>query len=152
ESELSFEAPRLPFIPCHDRWLERADAIARSGASGAWCFPAFKPMYGSSVAEVAKYAGWEVIKPETDLASADPEQTLQQLAARIPGQQGGPKLREAWKNVSDAIPFSPELPSYYTGPYYLGPGQPLCADPVAKLPDVFLGRYLFMAEMTDAEG
>jgi hypothetical protein len=144
ESELSFEAPRLPFVPCHDRWLERADAIARSGASGAWCFPAFKPMYGSSVGEVAKYAGWDPVKPA--------EETLQELAARIAGRRAGRKLRDAWKNVSDAIPFSPELPSYYTGPYYLGPGQPMCADPAAKLPDVFLGRYLFRAEMTDAEG
>jgi len=144
ESELAFEAPRLPFIPCHDRWLERADAIARSGASGAWCFPAFKPMYGSSVAEVAKYAGWEPARPA--------EEILEELAARIAGRRAGGKLREAWKNVSDAIPFSPELPSYYTGPYYLGPGQPMCADPSAKLPAVFLGRYLFMAEMTDAEG
>jgi hypothetical protein len=144
EAELAFEAPRLPFIPCHDRWLERADAIARSGASGAWCFPAFKPMYGSSVGEVAKYAGWEPVEPA--------EKTLQQLAARIAGRSAAARLREAWKNVSEAIPFSPELPSYYTGPYYLGPGQPMCADPAAKLPAVFLGRYLFMAEMTDDEG
>jgi hypothetical protein len=144
EAELAFEAPRLPFVPCHDRWLARADAIARSGASGAWCFPAFKPMYGSSVAEVAKYAGWEPGKPA--------EETLQELAARIAGRPGGGKLREAWREVSEAIPFSPELPSYYLGPYYLGPGQPMCADPTARLPTVFLGRYLFMAEMTDADG
>ena len=106
ESELSFEAPRLPFIPCHDRWLERADAIARSGASGAWCFPAFKPMYGSSVGEVAKYAGWEPMQTN--------EEILQQLSARIAGRSAGGKLRKAWKHVSEAIPFSPELPSYYT--------------------------------------
>src|SRR5262249_44097043 len=48
--------------------------------------------------------------------------------------------------------FSPELPSYYTGPYYLGPGQPMCADPTAPLPAVFMGRYLFHGEITDAEG
>ena len=144
EAELAFEAPRLPFIPCPDRWLARADAIDASGASGAWMFPAFKPMYASSVAEVAKFAMWEPAKPQ--------EEVLQELAARIAGRAAGGKLREAWKRVSDAIPFSPELPSYYTGPYYLGPGQPMCADPAARLPEIFLGRYLFMAEMTDAEG
>jgi hypothetical protein len=101
-------------------------------------------MYGSSVAEVAKYAGWEPARPAGEI--------LEELAARIAGRTAGGKLREAWKNVSEAIPFSPELPGYYTGPYYLGPGQPMCADPAAKLPPVFLGRYLFMAEMTDAEG
>ncbi len=144
ESELAFEAPRLPFIPCHDRWLARANAIARSGASGAWMFPAFKPMYGSSVAEVEKFGMWE--------PAPDSEEILQKLAARIAGNAGGPKLREAWKHVSEAIPFSPELPSYYTGPYYLGPGQPMCADPSAPLPPVFMGRYLFHGEVTDAEG
>ena len=144
EAELGFEAPRLPFIPCPDRWLARADAIAASGTSGAWMFPAFKPMYASSVAEVAKFALWEPAKP--------PEELLQALAARIAGAAAGGKLRQAWKHVSDAIPCSPELPSYYTGPYYLGPGQPMCADPAAPLPEVFLGRYLFRAEETDAEG
>ncbi len=144
ESELAFEAPRLPFIPCLDRWAERAEAIAASGASGAWMFPAFKPMYGSSVAEVAKFSQWEPARPR--------EEVLQDLAARISGRQAGPMLRQAWKHVSEAIPFSPELPSYFTGPYYLGPGQPMCADPSAAVPPVFLGRYLFRAEATDAEG
>ncbi len=144
EAELGFEAPRLPFIPCPDRWLARADAVAGSGASGAWMFPAFKPMYASTVAEVAKFAMWEPAKP--------PGEILQALAARIAGAAAGPKLREAWRNVSDAIPCSPELPSYYTGPYYLGPGHPMCADPTAPLPEVFLGRYLFRAEVTDADG
>lgn len=144
EPELGFEAPRLPFIPCLDRWLARADAIAASGATGAWMFPAFKPMYASSTAEVPKFALWE---PGLPL-----EEILQQLATRIAGPAAGAHLREAWKQVSEAIPFSPEQPPYYTGPHYLGPGQPMCADPSAKVPDVFLGRYLFLGEMTDAEG
>lgn len=144
ESELAFEAPGLPFIPCHDRWLARANSIAQSGASGAWMFPAFKPMYGSSVAEVAKFGMWD--------PAPDTEEILNKLASRIAGDAAGPKLREAWKYVSEAIPFSPELPSYYTGPYYLGPGQPMCANPTAPLPGVFFGRYLFQGEITDAEG
>ena len=143
EPEWTFEAPRLPFIPCLDRWLARADGMAGSGATGAWMMP-IKPSYGSSVAEVFKFAWWEPVPPA--------DQVLEQLAERIAGRQGGKHLRQAWKDVSDAIPFSPELPSYYTGPYYLGPGQPMCADPKAKLPEVFNGRYLFLGEMTDAEG
>lgn len=144
EAELAFEAPRLPFIPCHDRWLARADGIAGSGAAGAWLFPAFKPCYGSSVAEVFKFAWFDPMP--------DAEKTLSQLAARIAGPAGGAYLRKAWKEVSEAIPLSPELPSYYTGPYYLGPAQPMCAEKDAKLPEVFYGRYLFHAEITDAEG
>ena len=67
-------------------------------------------------------------------------------------EKAGRHVRNAWRYVSDAIAFSPELPSYYTGPYYLGPAQPMCCNPEAKVPEVFYGRYLFHAEIADAEG
>lgn len=144
ESELAFEAPRLPSIPCIDRWLDRAEALASSGANGAWVFPAFRPMYGSTSAEVYKLLWWDPVP--------DREALIQQLAARIAGAKAGPRLRQAWKRVSEAIAWSPELPAYYTGPYYLGPAHPMCADPSAAVPQVFQGRYLFRAEISDDEG
>jgi len=144
EPELGFEAPRLPQIPCMDRWADRAEALASCGASGAWVFPAFKPNYGTSAAELNRFFWWDPVQSK--------EEILGHLAQRLAGKAAGPHLRKAWALVSEAIPFSPELPSYYTGPYYLGPGQPMCANPKATLPEVFYGRYLFMAEMTDSEG
>jgi hypothetical protein len=144
EPELGFEAPRLPHIPCMDRWVDRAEALASCGATGAWVFPAFRPNYGTSAAEVSKYVWWTPV-PER-------EHMLEQFAARLVGAQAGPHLRRAWKHVSDAIPLSPVLPPYYTGPQYLGPAHPMIADPDAELPQVFFGYYLFMAEITDAEG
>jgi hypothetical protein len=144
EPELAFEAPRLAHIPCMDRWVDRAEALASCGASGAWIFPAFRPCYGSSSAESGKLVWWD--------PSPDKEKSINRLASRIAGPEGGPHLREAWRHVSNAIPLVPEIPPYYTGPYYLGPGQPMCADPAAKLPEMFDGYYFFMAEITDAEG
>lgn len=144
EPELSFEAPRLPHVPCLDRWFGRATAIAASGASGMFNFPAFRSNYGTSAAEIYKYACWNPPPKAEDI--------LQQLAARIAGPEGGPHLRNAWKFASDAIAFSPELPPYYTGPYYLGPAHPMCANPAASLPAVFKGRYLFQGDGNDAEG
>jgi len=144
EPELGFEAPRLPHIPCMDRWVARAEALASCGADGAWVFPAFRPCYGTSAAEINKFVWWEPVP--------DKEKLLQEFAARLAGERAGPHVRRAWKHVSDAIEFSPELPSYYTGPYYLGPAHPMCADPEAKLPEVFYGRYLFHAEIADTEG
>jgi hypothetical protein len=44
------------------------------------------------------------------------------------------------------------LPPYYTGPHYLGPMHPMCADRSRPLPEVFLGQYLFRAEHMDSEG
>ncbi|MFH1738239.1 MAG: hypothetical protein ABIH23_04480 [bacterium] len=144
EPELSFEAPRLPQIPCLDRWLDRAEALASCGADGAWVFPAFRPCYGSTAAEINKFVWWDPVPKH--------EEILRDLAERVAGEKAASCVRSAWKFVSEAIAFSPELPPYYTGPYYLGPAQPMCADPEAKLPQVFYGRYLFRAEITDSEG
>ncbi len=155
EPELGFEAPRLPHIPCMDRWVDRAEALASCGADGAWVFPAFRACYGSSAAEVSKFVWWENgdhPRDGTVPIFPDKEALLQRFAARLFGSQAGPHVRKAWKYVSDAIAFSPELPSYYTGPYYLGPAHPMCADPKAEVPKVFYGRYLFHAEIADAEG
>lgn len=144
DPELGFEAPRLPHIPCLDRWADRADALVCSGANGAWVFAYFRPCYGTSAAEIGKFFWWDPV-PEKD-------ELLENLAARIAGKKAGPLLRKAWKYTSDAIDWSPELPPYYTGPYYLGPAHPMCADRKAKLPKVFYGRHLFRGEVTDAEG
>lgn len=144
EPELAFEAPRLPHVPCMDRWVERAEALASCGADGAWVFPAFRSNFGTSASEVNKFLWWD--------AGVDQEAFLQRFAARIAGPEAGPHVREAWRQVSDAIPWSPEIPSYYKGPYYLGPAHPMIADPAAEVPALFDGYYLFLAEIADAEG
>jgi hypothetical protein len=144
EPELGFEAPRLPQIPCMDRWVDRAEALASCGANGAWVFPAFRPFYGMSTGEINKFLWWTPVP--------DREKLLPAFARRLAGGQAAGDLREAWKAVSDAIPFSPELPPYYTGPYYLGPMHPMCANKDRPLPEVFYGRYLFQAEIKDSEG
>ncbi len=145
EPELGFEAPRLPHIPCLDRWIARADVLATCGATGAWVFPAFRPCYGTSAAESYKLMGWD--------PAPKPDEALDALARRIAGSaEAASHLREAWRHVSDAIAWSPELPPYYTGPYYLGPAHPMCADPKADVPEIFNGLYLFHAEITDADG
>jgi hypothetical protein len=144
EPELAFEAPQLPQIPCMDRWAARAEALASCGADGAWVFPAFRPCYGTSAAEAYQFFWWEPVE--------DREKILLLFAERIAGRQAGAHLRNAWRFVSEAIPWSPELPSYYTGPYYLGPAHPMCANSEAELPAVFYGQYLYLAEAVDAEG
>jgi hypothetical protein len=144
EPELGFEAPRLPQIPCMDRWADRGEALASCGADGAWIFPAFRPFYGTSTAEITKFLWWTPI--------SDRETLLHDFAKRLAGERAASQLREAWKSTSEAVAHSPELPSYYLGPYYLGPLHPMCADAKAQLPEVFFGQYLFQAEIKDSEG
>jgi hypothetical protein len=143
DAEFAYEAPLLPHIPCMDRWLGRAESLATSGAKGAFVLTYPRHGFGTSAAELLKHACWNPAPKQEDV--------LQQLAARIAGPDGGPHLRNAWRAASEAIFFSPELPPYYTGPYYLGPAHPMCADPVATLPEVFSARFLYLAELNETE-
>ena len=144
DPEFAYEAPALPHVPCLDRWLGRAESLAASGAKGAFVLTYFRQGFGTSAAEMLKPACWNPVPKQ--------EEVLQQLAARIAGPEGGPHLRNAWRAVSEAISFSPELPPYFVGPYYMGPAHPMCADQAAPLPQVFMARFLFLAELSDAKG
>lgn len=141
--EMSFEAALLPEIPCMDRWVGRAAALADSGADGVYLWK-MGPFYGGFSSEVYKHLLWNPAPPQEEL--------LQKLAARAAGFKAGPHLREAWHNVSEAIGWSPEIPSYYKGPLYIGPAHPLVADKSAAIPEVFDGYYLFLAEATLSQG
>ncbi len=129
EPELAFEASRLPGLPCMDRWVQRANAMASSGADGAWIFPWFIPCLGSSTSEVFSYFWWD--------PAPDAEVFLELFAGRIAGPEAGPHLRNAWRHASQAMDYSPEIGPYFTGVCFLGPAHPMCADPSAKLPDEF---------------
>lgn len=144
EPELAFEASRLANVPCMDRWLARAEALAASGAMGAAVVPAFRNFFATVAAEAGLWMWWEPCR--------NAEWVLAALADRVAGPDTGPALRQAWHWVSEAIAYSPEIPAYYHGPHYLGPAHPMCADRDALLPQVFYGQYLFRAEMTEAEG
>ncbi len=146
EPELAFEAPGLPYIPCMDRWFDRADALAASGADGAWVLAWFRPNQGTTSAEVCKYASWN--------PAQDRETVLGKLAKRIAGSdEAAAHLRRAWAHVSEAIPWSPELPPYFLGPYYLGPTHPMFADPDGETPDCFKTESEFASHfLTEARG
>ena len=73
--------------------------------------------------------------------------------ARIAGAEGGPHLRKAWRAVSEAISFSPELPPYFVGPYYMGPAHPMCADPGLHIaPNLHAHVFCSLAELSEADG
>lgn len=146
EPELAFEAPGVPYIPCVDRWFDRAEALASCGADGAWVIAWFIPNLGNTSAEVYKYAWWNPA-PKRDAL-------LEKLAWRITGSKSAAgHLRRAWGHVSEAMEWSPELPPYFSGPYYLGPTHPMCADPDAKLLPPFEAKSEFAAHiLTEARG
>jgi hypothetical protein len=137
--EGSFEASLLPHIPCLQRWASRAEAMAGSGAEGV--YNVRWPYCGSTAAEVFKYFFVDP-HPPADVVIA-------QLAGRVGGPDAGPAVARAWRYVSDAIPYTPIIDSYFKGPHYLGPAHPMFADTDQELPDVFYGYYLFLIEAKD---
>ncbi len=140
EPELAFEAPGVPYIPCVDRWYDRAEALASCGADGAWVLAWFLPNHATTSAEVYKYAWWD--------PAPDREQALNLLARRIGGSdKAAAHLRKAWRHVSESMTWVPELPPYFQGPYYAGPTHPMCADPEMELPECFQGKSDFGAHI-----
>jgi hypothetical protein len=141
--EMSFEAPLLPEIPCMNRWAARADALAGSSADGVYLWK-MGPYSGGFSSEIYKHFMWN--------PAPDQDELLSKLAARVAGFKAGPIMREAWRNVSEAIGWSPEIATYYKGPLYLGPAHPMIADKTAEVPELFDGYYLFLAEMKLSDG
>jgi len=129
-SEDSVEYPALPHIPCMDRWVDRGKAVVEYGLTGV-LGSHFGTYEASSASEVYKNLWWD--------PAPGKEEFLQRLATRLAGPEAAPHLRKAWKLVSDAMDFSTQVGNYYIGPHYLGPAHPMCADPEAKLPNVFYG-------------
>jgi hypothetical protein len=134
DHEHAYEASRLPYIPCVDRWWDRSAALVDSGADGSWVFSyVYRPSFGSTGTRIAQWLWWDPVP--------DKEETLQQLARSIAGTRGGPHLRNVWQLVSDAVGRDPGFVSeYFHGPSFLGPEHPMLADPDAELPDVFFVR------------
>jgi len=141
-AEETFEASLLPHIPAMDRWADRAEAFATCGADSIYVFQ-MGPYDATSAAEVNKHLWWD--------PAPDTERFLNTFSARIGGSDAGPHIRRAWRYVSEAIDFSPEIGPYYQGTHYLGPMHPMIADVNAEVPQLFYGYYLFYAEITAAD-
>jgi hypothetical protein len=131
EPDLAFEISRLPYIACMDRWAQRAEGIASSKADGTFIWAFFRPDFGVTSGEVFQYFWWDPVESNEDV--------LVSLANRIVGNKAGSALREAWRWTSEAVGYSPVMDDYLSGPMYLGPAHPMCANPAVKLAKCFYG-------------
>lgn len=138
-AEMSFEVPLLPSVPVLDRWHDRAEALAGSGARGVYLWN-MAPFNGLSSGEVYQYK-WFSPAPSANSLLAD-------LSERITGDvKAGKLLRMAWREASNGFAYIPSINSYYRGPHYLGPAHPFVLNPDTAIPDVFKGYYLFLMEI-----
>jgi hypothetical protein len=139
EPELSLDFGGVPFVPAATRWLARAEAVARSGADGVMATPYFREFNGSLGAEIQKFAWF--IKP------GGSNDIVDEFAKRV-ASQGAATLKKAWDILGEAIALSPQVPTYFTGPQFLGPAHPLMLDPATVVPEVFSGQLLYLAEIS----
>ena len=118
-------------------------ALASSGIDSVYVWQ-MGPYDATSAAEINRFFWWDPVPDKEELL-------LRFARLRIGGDKAGQHIRNAWRSVSEAIDFSPEIGPYYQGPHYLGPMHPMCANPKADLPQVFYGYYLFYGEISADE-
>jgi hypothetical protein len=103
EPEISLEAPGLPHILCLDRWFDRADALASSGANGAWVFPAGAslPVMEADVRLEMYYGGAHTFSHGADMIRAKISIIDREINVYLPGQEM--ESDNAQARVSSAI-------------------------------------------------
>ena len=114
EPESSYEATAPASHP--HAWTAGGIALRRWRLLGPGVH-GFSPRFAAATRPVR--ARW--ISTPGGRPRADKDDALRALAARIAGPAATDHVRVAWSKVSEAIPWVPELPAYYTGPSYLGP-------------------------------
>ena len=142
-AEETFEASLLPHIPAMDRWGEAGGGFCEQRGRQYLCLsdgPLRRDERGGS--KQTSFGGIRhLIGTRSSMILPCGSAVLRQ----------GPHVRTAWRQVSEAIDFSPEIGPYYQGTHYLGPMHPMFADLDAEIPEVFYGYYLFYAEITAAD-
>ncbi len=137
-AEMSFEQALLPMIPAPGRWARRSEAIVNSGAHGIYLWN-MAPFHGVMTGELYQYKWFEPSMPDEEL--------LFKLARRTTGDDHAAELLvDAWKEVDHGFDYMPFAQSYYRGPEYLGPAQPIWLDETDEIPEVFYGYYCFLVE------
>lgn len=137
-AEMSFEAPLLPMIPVPGRWARRSEAIASSGARGVYMWT-MSPFHGVSTGELYQYKWFSPVLSD--------EEILHGMARRTTGNdKAADLLEQAWREVDYGFDYMPFTYTYYKGPQYLGPAQPLVLDDDEEIPEVFKGYFCFLME------
>jgi len=143
-AEMSFESSLSAFIPAHDRWAARSEAIAGSGFKGIFMWN-MAPVSGATTGELYQFKWYE--------PAMDTDELLTKLASRVCGSDAaGTHLRTAWRYVSDSFEYIPVMDAYYTGPQYLGAAHPIVINYETEIPDVFKGFHLYQGEATPEMG
>lgn len=119
-----------PYLPLHQRWHRRGQAMATlpvAGFVGQW---RFYGMNGSPPEELQYHATWNPERSTDDLllGIARRDFELNEAHARQV-VQGWQRLSDAWDDLPLSHLLCGERAFYMRGPMYLGPAHPLIVNP-----------------------
>ncbi len=138
ETAVSLEFNGVPYIPCLERWGERLDAVAALRPDSIFYAYDITGFTRSRPEELAGRMSW------TPSGTATEE--IRKMAVRDFGPAAADRVVEAWARFSEAVGHMPHLThGYYTGPSFIGPGQPLPLEET-NLPSALFGRLFYLAE------
>lgn len=129
ETNTTPEAFFLPYLPVHQRWLARFQAMQASGVAGFVGQWRFFGMNGSLPEELQYRVTWD--------GNGDGKAWLKMIAQRdfhltaagaCTVVEGWRLLSEAWESFPYSAMTCGERAAYMRGPFYLGPSHPLILD------------------------
>lgn len=143
ETAVSLEFNGVPYIPCLDRWGKRLDAVAAAKPDSIYYAYDVTGFTRSRPEELAGRMSWA--------PSGTAAEEIRKMAVRDFGPAAADRVVAAWGFFSEAVGHMSHLThGYYTGPSFIGPGQPLPLEE-SDLPPELSGRLFYLAE-NDASG
>ena len=144
ETAVSLEMNGVPYLPCLQRWGERA-AIIRAQAPDSI-------LYAYDLAGFSRSRPEELAGRLSWASAGTPEEEIRRLARRDFGPDAADPVIAAWRDFSEAMGHIPYLThGYYRGPSFIGPGQPLMLEE-KDMPRALFGRFFYLAENDLSEG
>jgi len=144
ETSVSIELFGVPYIPCLQRWGKRMEIIKSQQPESIIYAYDIAGFTRSKTEELAYRLSWE--------PCSTPYKEIKKIAERDFGRVSGYSVIKAWNLFSKAMSHYPVLTfSYYTGPSFIGAGQPLML--VEKnMPEKLFGRLFYLAEADESGG
>lgn len=138
ETAVSLEMNGVPYIPCLQRWGDRADVIRGQRPDSVLYAYDIAGFSRSRPEELAGRLSWEPSGPAGE--------EIRTIALRDFGPGAADMVIEAWRQFSEAIGHVSYLThGYYRGPSFIGPGQPLMLEEI-DMPRALFGRFFYLAE------
>lgn len=137
ETALGLECIQYPYFPSLQRLADKWRNVASMKPSGVLQSWMFYGMFGSRAEELGWWASWHPEKPA--------EEAIAAMASRDFGELG-PAMIRVWERFSEAASRFPYIPTYFTGPEFIGPAHPLFFGDEPEKRDEFQALLYFLQE------